>query len=701
MVRLKKIFCPESVAVIGASREKGAVGNAVLSNIVFGDYKGVVFPVNPKAKSILGIKCYPSIKSVPGQVDMAVIVVPGAITPKVVDECGRKGVKGLVIISAGFKEIGGKGAELQTKVVSLAKKYNMALVGPNCLGIINTDPSISLNASFGKYMPLHGKIGLISQSGALCTAILDHAKSEGMGFSKFISFGNKADLSEVDFLSYLGNDPQTKAILLYVEDLTNTREFMRVARQITTGEHAKPIIAVKSGRTSEGCKAALSHTGALAGSDAIYDALFAQSGVLRVDSVEHLLATAIAVANMPMSEGCRTAIVTNAGGLGVIAADASIKHGLELPALKEKTVRKLRKVLPNTASLCNPVDLIGDARSDRYEAALRIILKSEEVDSVIVLLTPQSMTDVENIARVVVKLAKGTKKPILCSFMGAFDVSGGIKILEQNKIPHYRFPEKAARVLGHMNKCREWRSRQQFRVKKFDVNRGKAAKVIEGAKRARRRYLPEIEALEVLNAYGFPTLQSQLCKNLNECTKAANEIGYPVAMKIVSPDIVHKFDVGGVILKLGTDEEIKKAYENLMRNVRKRRPNAKIWGVNIQEMAKGGQETIIGAERDKLFGPVIMFGLGGIYAEAIKDVSFAFAPLKPPESKWMIESVKSYKILAGMRGCPPSDIDAIGECLLRLSQLIVDFPEISELDINPLIVYPKGCKVADVRIILK
>jgi acetyltransferase len=701
MVRLKKIFYPESVAVIGASRRKGAVGNAVLSNVVFGGYKGIVFPVNPKAKSILGIKCYPNVKSVPDRIDLAVIVVPNVITPEVVEECGKKGVKGLVIISAGFREVDRKGAELQAEIVNLAKKYGMALVGPNCLGVINTDTSISLNASFGKYMPVPGKIGLISQSGALCTAILDHAKSERIGFSKFISFGNKADLNEIDFLSYLGNDPQTKVILLYVEDLSDAREFMRIAKQITTGENAKCIIAIKSGRTSEGSKAALSHTGALAGPDAIYDALFAQSGVLRVDSVEHLFATAIAVANMPMPNGQRVGIITNAGGPGVMATDASIRYGLELPALKEKTVQELRKVLPKTASLCNPVDLIGDARSDRYEAALRIILKAEEVDSVIVLLTPQAMTDVENIARVIVKMAKRSKKPVLCSFMGAFDISGGVAILEENKIPHYRFPEKAARAMGHMNRCRKWYGRERSKAKKFSVDRKKAADVLEKTRRDKRRYLPEIEALEVLNAYGFPTLQSRLCRNLDECTKAAGEIGYPVAMKIVSPDIVHKFDVGGVILKLKTDSEVKKAYDNLMHNISLRQPEAKIWGVNIQEMAKGGEETILGAERDKHFGPVIMFGLGGIYAEAIKDVSFSFAPLKPPGPRHMIESVKSYKILAGMRGRPPADIDAIGECLLRLSQLVVDFPEISELDINPLIVYPKGCKVADVRIILK
>ncbi len=459
MVRLKKIFYPESVAVIGASRRKGAVGNAVLSNVVFGNYNGVVFPVNPRAKSIQGIKCYPDVKSVPDQIDLAVVVVPNVVTPKVVEECGRKGVKGLVIISAGFNEIGGKGAELQTEVVNLAKKYGMALVGPNCLGIINTDPSISLNASFGKYMPVPGKIGLISQSGALCTAILDHAKSEGIGFSKFISFGNKADLNEVDFLRYLGDDPQTKVILLYVENLSDTREFMRIAGQITTGKHAKFIIAIKSGRTSEGSKAALSHTGALAGPDAIYDALFVQSGVLRVDSVEHLFASAIAVANMPMPKGRRVAIITNAGGPGVMATDASIRYGLELSALKEKTVQELRKVLPETASLGNPVDLIGDAESDRYEGVLRSILRAKEVDGVIVLLTPQAMTDVENIARVIVKAAKGIRKPILCSFMGAFDISGGVKILEENKIPHYRFPEKAARAMGHMNKCREWHGR--------------------------------------------------------------------------------------------------------------------------------------------------------------------------------------------------------------------------------------------------
>jgi len=701
---ISSVFAPKSIAVVGASRKEGSVGRVVFSNILLGGFTGILFPVNPKAQSILGVKCYPSVSAIPDPIDLAVIVIPAEVIPSVLEECGKVGVKGAIIISAGFKEIGGEGIKLEKQVVEIANKYDIALIGPNCLGVINTDPSVSMNATFGRFMPKPGNIAFISQSGALCTAVLDYAKGENIGFSKFISMGNKAGLKELDLLLYLKDDPQTNVILMYVEDLTNPQEFIKVAREITgDGKTPKPIIALKSGRTSEGAKAASSHTGALAGSDEIYDALFAQSGVLRVEAIEELFDCAVGFANSPMPKGNKVAIITNAGGPGIMATDASIRYGLVLSKLEERTVTELKKFLPKTANFNNPIDVIGDAQHDRYDITLKKVLNDKNVDGIIVLLTPQSMTDIEEIANTIVKVAKGSTKPILSCFMGVVDVSKGVYILEENHIPHYKFPEDAARTLASMFKYHQWIIRERTSIKKYEVNKDVVMKVLEKARREGRNYLPEIESIEVLNAYGFPTLKSRLAKNKEECIKFANEIGYPVAMKIVSPDIIHKFDVKGVMLKLKTDSELESAYEEMMDNVRRLRPDARIWGVNIQEMAKGGEETIIGAKRDEIFGPLVMFGLGGIFVETIKDVSFGFAPLRPSGAIKMIKSVKTYKILEGIRGKPPADIDSIVECLLRLSQLMVDFNEIYELDMNPLIVYPKGegCKVADVRIILK
>jgi len=701
---INNTFSPKSIAVIGASRREGSVGRMVFSNILLSGYTGILFPVNPKATSILGVKCYPDIFEVPDPVDLAVIIVPAEITPTVLEECGQVGVKGAVIISAGFKEIGGEGVLLEKKVIEIANKYNLALVGPNCLGIINTDPAISINATFGRVMPKHGNIAFISQSGALCTAILDYAKGENIGFSKFISLGNKAGLKELDLLLYLKDDPQTKVILMYLEDMTNPGEFIKLAREITgEGQTPKPIIVLKSGRTIEGAKAASSHTGALAGLDEIYDALFAQCGVLRKETIEEFFDDAVGFANSPLPKGNKVAIITNAGGPGIMTTDAAIRYGLQLANLEDKTINELKKYLPKSASFNNPIDLIGDAQHERYQVALNNVLNDSNVDSIITLLTPQAMTDMEEIAKTIVAVAKNSEKPILTSFMGIVDVSKGVKILEENNVPHYKFPEDAARTLASMVKYKAWIFRPRTEIKEFIVNKDRTRKIIETARNEDRNYLPEIEALEVLNAYGFPTLKSRLAKNKKECVKWANEIGYPVAMKIVSPDIIHKFDIKGVVLKLNSDNEVEEAYENIILNVKKAKPEANIWGVNIQEMAKDEIETIIGAKRDEIFGPIIMFGLGGILVEAIKDVTFGFAPLRPLGAYRLIKSVKCYKVLEGVRGKPAADIDSIADCLLRLSQLILDFDEIIELDINPLIVYPKGegCRVADVRIILK
>lgn len=697
------IFSPKSIAVIGASRKDGSVGKVVFSNILLGGYTGILYPVNPKADSIMSVKCYPDISSIPGKVDLAVVIVPAEATPLVLEQCGRAGVRGVIIISAGFKEVGGKGIDLEKQIVDITNRYNMALVGPNCLGVINTDSTTCLNASFGRFMPRPGNIAFISQSGALCTAVLDYAKGEHIGFSKFISMGNKAGLKELDLLLYLRDDPATKVILMYLEDLSNPEKFIRAVREITgEGKTPKPIIVLKSGRTSQGAKAAASHTGALAGCDEIYDALFAQSGVIRKEAIEDLFDDAIGFANAPMPKGNKIAIVTNAGGPGIIATDAGIRYGLELAKLEDSTAAELRKYLPSSSNFNNPIDIIGDAQHDRYEVALKNVLNDNNVDGVIVLLTPQFMTDIEEIAKTIVNIAGGNKKPVLTCFMGIVDVSKGVDILEKNNIPHYRFPEDAARTLASMFHYTQWISRPRTSIKEYKVDKELAKKLIQRAKGEGRNYLPEIEALEILNAYGFPTLRSYLAKNHNEAVDLANKIGYPVAMKIVSPDIIHKFDVKGVALKLKSNEEVKNAYSEMMGNVKKIKPHADIWGVNIQEMAKKGEETIIGAKRDETFGPLIMFGLGGIYVEAMKDVSFRFAPVRPLGAINMIKSVKAYKILEGIRGKPPADIESIADSLLRLSQLVMDFEQIYELDINPLIVYPEGegCKVADVRIIL-
>lgn len=701
MKNLQGIFLPRSIAVIGASVEKGKVGNTVFSSLLLGGFKGILFPVNHKRESIMGVKCYPDILSIPEPVDLAILVVPNKICPQILRECGKKKVKGAIIVSAGFKEIGKKGKKLEEEILRIAHQYNLVLLGPNCLGLINTDPVISMNATFARFMPEKGNIAFISQSGALCTAVLDYAKGKNMGFSKFISMGNKAHLNEVDLLLYLKDDPKTKVILIYLENITDPLQFMKIAREITSRKKDfKPIIAIKSGRTSKGAKAALSHTGALAASDEIYSALLAQSGVLRVETVEELFDNAKAFANVPLPQGNRIAIITNAGGPGIMAVDSSIKCGLKIARLEDRTKKKLRQALPSSANIDNPVDIIGDARHERYQAALSCILEDKNVDGVIVILTPQAMTNIEEIAQVIVEEGKKSKKPILCCFMGCFDVSRGIEILGEGNIPNYQFLESPTRVLRDMYKYKEWTHQAYSPLKKFRTDREKAARIIRKANKDERFYLPEIESIGILNAYGFPTLKSVLAKDVDECISAADKIGYPVAMKIVSPDIIHKFEVGGVLLKLKDASEVKRAYLKMRNNVKKLRPHARVWGMNIQEMAKGGQEVILGAKRDSFFGPIIMFGLGGVYVETIKDISFGFIPLRPADALKIIKSIKTFKILSGIRGKPPYDISAIVDCLLRLSQLIMENESISELDINPLIVYPEGCKVADVRIIL-
>ena len=703
MKNIEFIMNPRSIAVVGATNRPGSVGLAVFRNILSAEFEGVLYPVNPKAKSIQSVKAYPKLTDIPDEVDLAVVIVPAEIVCSILEEAGQKQVKGAIVVSAGFKEVGGHGIELEDCVKEVVAKYNIRLVGPNCLGVINNNEKVRMNASFATKMPKRGNIAFISQSGALCTAVLDYAEGRDIGFSKFVSFGNKADVNEVDLLRYLKDDPDTDVILMYLEDITHGRAFLETAREITWQAH-KPMLAVKSGRSAEGARAAASHTGSLVGSDSAYDAIFYQSGILRVEGIDELFNHAIAFSKQPIPKGDRIAIVTNAGGPGIMTTDAVIRHNLKIATLSEETKRKLKEELPPTASIQNPVDVIGDATHERYEAAIRHILMDENVDGAIVILSPQAMTDVLETAEIVPHVVKDTDKPVLCSFMGIVDVSQGVQYLEKHGIPNYAFPEAAVRSMAAMAFYGGLLRLDRRQVRRVAADRDTAGMVIKKKLSGRDSYyMSEKEANEILQCYGFPVLKSFLLKDSSQVEEAAEEFVFPVAMKVSSQDIVHKFDVGGVCLKIKTEEEARKAFEDIIKNVKKFKPSAKIDGVIMERMAKRGVEVILGAVRDPKFGPICMFGLGGTFVGAMKDVTFRLAPMWEISAEIMIRTIKAYSILKGVRGTWPCDIDCIKDCILRLSQMVTEHPEIAELDINPLIVYPqgKGCVVADSRILLK
>ena len=697
------IMNPRSIAVVGATNRPGSVGLAVFRNILSAGFQGVLYPVNPKVKSVWSVKAYPRLADIPDEVDLAVIIVPAEVVYSILEEAGKKQVKGAIVISAGFKEVGGHGVEMENCVKEVVGKYDIRLVGPNCLGVINNNENVCMNASFATKMPKAGNIAFISQSGALCTAVLDYAEGRDIGFSKFVSFGNKADINEVDLLHYLKDDPDTDVILMYLEDIAHGRAFLETAREITWQAH-KPMLAIKSGRSAEGARAAASHTGSLAGSDSAYDALFHQSGILRVEGIDELFNRALAFAKQPIPKGNRIAIVTNAGGPGIMATDAAIRHNLRMATLSEETKQKLKQELPPTASIQNPVDVIGDATHERYEDAIRHVLMDENVDGAIVILTPQAMTDVLKTAEIVPHVMKGINKPVLCSFMGIVDVSRGIQYLEKHGIPNYAFPEAAVRSMASMAFYAGLLSLDKRQVRRVAADRDTAGVVIKKKLADKDRYyMSEKEANEILQCYGFPVLKSVLLKDLSRLDEAADEFVFPVAMKVSSADIVHKFEAGGVRLKIKTKKEARKAFKDIIENTKRFKPSAKIDGVIMERMAKHGVEVILGAVRDPKFGPICMFGLGGTFVEAMKDVTFRLAPMWEISAEIMIQTIKAYSILKGVRGTPPCDIDGIKDCILRLSQMVTDHPEIAELDINPLIVYPegKGCVVADSRILLK
>lgn len=694
---LRNFFCPGSVVVIGASREEEKVGHIILDNIISSGYKGKLFPVNLKADEIHGIKCYPSVLNVPGDIDLAIIVIPAQFVLQVLEECSKKNTKWSIIISAGFKETGIEGAKRERQLIEKAKDYGIRILGPNCLGIIDTECPI--NATFSPNMPPIGKIGFISQSGALGTAILDWAKTNKIGFSKFVSLGNKADISENDLFDDWENEKDTEVITAYLEGVKYGREFIRISSKVSK---KKPIIVIKSGNTDAGARAVSSHTGTLAGSAKAYEAAFKQAGIIRANTIRDLFNYAKAFSYQPLPKGKKVAIITNAGGPGIMATDECEKSDILLASLKKETIDGLKEFLPEAANFYNPIDILGDALADRYKKTLEVVIKDNNVNAIVMLLTPQAMTQPLKTARAIVEVMENSGKSItvLTSFMGGSEVEKAVKFLAEKNIPNFDIPEEAIDTLKVMMEHTDWKSRRSFPIEDFNVDKGRVKKIFYQCQSEGRLELWEMEAREILEAYDIRMPKAELACDIDEAKEIAGRIGYPLVLKIVSPNILHKTDVGGVKIGIDNEKELEENYNQILFSVSKYMPDANIRGILVQEFIKDKKETIIGMSEDPQFGPMIMFGLGGIYVEALKDVSFRIAPLSRQVAREMVEEIKTIKLLKGIRGEDPSDIDSIIEIILRVSQLVTDFPEIIEMDINPLFVKKQGegSIAGDVRI---
>ncbi len=692
---LKELFEPESIAVIGASRNPRKVGHALVKNLLSSGYGGRVLPVNPAGGGIEGLRVYASVGEIEGKVDLAVVAIPAGGVPSAIRECIRKGVAYAVVISAGFKEAGSEGAALEEELRRISRDGGIRILGPNCLGIINT--AANLNATFARWMLPRGNISFFSQSGALGVAVLDWAIGNRVGFSKFISLGNKVDLNETDFIQYLMDDPETEVILGYIEDVIDGGRFMEVAGRCTS---KKPLVLIKSGGTQAGARAASSHTGALAGSEEAFRAAFRQIGVIRASGVNDLFEIAKVFSAGRIPAGDRLLIITNAGGPGIIAADQAERLGLKLPFLNRRVLNRLRKRLPPNASLYNPVDLIGDATSERYRAALEAVVRAPDFDGMIVILTPQAMTDTERVAGEVINAAGRTGKPLVTSFMGSESVKGAVRMLKEAGIPNYPYPEDAVSSYSRLVQFSERRRRRKGARRRYRGDRAKVRGLIRRAVLEGRFRFGEEEARECLSAYGFVFPRRAFVTDRATASREAARIGFPVVMKVSSPDVLHKTDLGGVRLGITSRKEAEEAFIEIVSTVKQRMPKALVRGVNIYEMVTGGKEVILGVTTDRTFGHMLMFGLGGIYVEVLRDVSFRIVPVREGDVREMIEEIRTYSLLKGTRGEKGVDIDSIVDALLRLNQLVLDFPEIHELDINPLVVRQEGAVALDARIII-
>ncbi|KPK23671.1 MAG: hypothetical protein AMJ70_02895 [Dehalococcoidia bacterium SG8_51_3] len=703
---IRNVLSPRSVAVIGASRQPGSIGQLVFQNIMEGGFSGVVYPVNPKADAIMAVKAYPSILDVPGEVDLAIIIVPTQFVARVADECGRKGVRAIIVITDGFRERGREGAAREEELRGIALGHGMRLVGPNCMGIINADPEVRLNASFSRVFPPRGNIAFLSQSGAMGLVILEYANDLNMGISGFISVGNRADISSNDLLQYWEDDPATRVILLYLESFGNPHKFSRIARRVAA---KKPIVVVKSGTTLVGSRAASSHTGALATPEVVSDALFRQAGIIRVDSIEELFDVATLLSSQPPPEGKRLVIVTNGGGPGILAADASEQHGLTLPELSSETAGKLGELIKRDISVGNPLDLTGSVTPEEFEGSLRVLVEDDSVDAVLAVFVPAAVVDstlVEDAIRRVSPLYQRRKKPLLVCFMGQRGFKARLG-KAGSFVPCYPFPEDAVSALAKAVEYRELVKKPGGTVPHIKgVKRERARHIIETAmsrNKQRPFWLSTKEIVALLDCYGIHTVETAVAGSADEAAALAARTSFPVVVKLNSSTITHKTDVGGVVLDLNSKNEVKEAFNDIKKKLAALGREPEMEGVTIQRMISGGVEIIAGVTQDPTFGPLIMFGLGGVQAELLKDIVLRLHPLTEVDASEMVSSIKMARLFEGFRGAPPSDIPAVQDLLLRLSAMVEDIPQVAELDFNPVKVMAKGegYRVVDARISLK
>jgi len=702
-LNLDKIFNPKTIAIIGASDEEGTVGYALMRNLIDLKFEGKIFPVNIRKTEVLGIKAYASVEHIPEPVDLAIIATPARTVPDVTEQCGKAGIKGIVIISAGFKEIGPEGKALEERILETKTKYGLRIIGPNCLGVIR--PSNNLNVTFLSKMPKPGNIAFISQSGALGSAILDWAMHENIGFSNFVSIGSMIDVDFGDLIDYFGTDPKTKSILMYIEGITDARKFMSAARHFA---RAKPIIVVKTGKYSESAKAAASHTGSLTGEDMIYDKAFKRAGMVRVDEIADLFNCAEVLGTQPLPRGPNLAIITNAGGPGVMATDAVIARGGKMAQLSPKTMETLNDVLPHFWSHGNPIDILGDAKADRYKAVVEACLKDENVDGILIIYTAQAVGEPVEVAEAIAELVKGQSyhnKTILTSFMGYGAVEEANRIFNQNNIPTYSTPEQAVKTYMYMHQYKSnlellYQTPEELPVDVAPPKRPLMV-IMRNVANENREILNEAEAKTFLEYYNFPVVKTKTAHNVDEAATLASELGYPAVLKILSPQITHKTDAGGVVLDITNETELGEAYENIMQRVKDYNPNAEIEGVTVQRMIKKrGYEVIIGSKTDPLFGPVILFGMGGVGVELFKDFAIGLPPLNQTLVRRIMEETKVYQLLKGYRNVPSANLKLLDEIMVLFSQMLVDFPQLKEVDINPLFIDEKEAYAFDARIVI-
>ncbi|WP_003543000.1 acetate--CoA ligase alpha subunit [Desulfotomaculum nigrificans] len=700
MAGLTPLLTPRTVAIVGASKTPGELGNVVLKNVIGYGFTGGIFPVTSAEQEIEGIICYKTVRDIPAQVDLAVICVSAPNCPAVVEECGQVGIKNIVVVSGGFKEIGPEGLELEKKLLSACHKYGISMVGPNCVGIMNTH--VPVNASCSSVFPYQGDIAFISQSSAMLTSIIDWSKSNHLGFSQVIGLGNKAHLDEADFIEAIAKDPMTKVILCYIEDVNNGKHFLEVVTRVAK---QKPVIILKSGSSQAGAQAVSSHTGELAGSDLAYETAFTQAGILRARSMTELFDLAVCFSYQPVPQGDRVAIVTNAGGPGIVTVDAIENSGLMVARFDKETLDALRANLPTQANIYNPVDVLGDAQSDRYGFALETVLKDPYVDSVVVLVCPTTATDPENIAQTIIDLnQKYPHKPILAVYMGGAVLAESAKILARARIPVFTFPEPAVNSLAGMVKYARIAetNTQGEEIILDDVDQNKVKAVFYDVIRDGRSVLLGSEAAAVAEAYGIPAAPIKLSTSPDEAVALAEKMGYPVVLKVASPKIMHKTDVGGVKIGLTNSDQVRDAFIEIMENVQRYLPNVIPYGIEVSKMMPKGTELIVGMTKDVQFGPLIAFGLGGMYVNLLKDVSFRLAKgLTREEIQAMISETKAFTLLRGYRGERPADMISLIDMVARTAKLVTDFPEISEMDINPLFAYEDGVSALDIKITIQ